>query len=127
MDHMNYLISAGLFVSFISCKTALPPTYALLNPEEFEILLKGQEVILLDVRTPAETTDGQMSGAINLDYREDGFADALSSLDREQVYGVYCAGGMRSGKTLEMMKDLGFLHVYDLEGGYNKWLKFKNK
>ena len=49
------------------------------------------------------------------------FANRLADLDRSLPYFVYCRSGNRSGQTLDMMRDLGFEEVYNLEGGIIAW------
>ena len=34
---------------------------------------------------------------------------------------VYCQAGGRSYQAMELMCELGFITVFELEGGYNTW------
>lgn len=77
-----------------------------------------QNLKFLDVRTPKETADGIIAGAITIDYRADKFEDKLDKLNREDSYIVYCKSGVRSSKTADIMKQMGFKSIYNLEGGY---------
>lgn len=77
--------------------------------------------ILLDIRTPGEFASGYIEGAINIDYYESNYRDELAKLDRDKVYIIYCRSGNRSGKSLRIMKSLGFKTVYNVLGGINKW------
>ena len=79
------------------------------------------DFMILDVRTPEEFAEGHVENAVNLDFYEDAFPDELESLDRDKTYLVYCRSGSRSGSTFKMMKKLGFQHVYNVEGGINRW------
>ncbi|GEM_PF-356606 len=76
--------------------------------------------ILLDVRTPGEYTDGNAPTSINIDYYDRDFQSKVSALDRDETYFLYCHSGNRSGRTLSIMKNLGFQHVYDLSGGWSR-------
>ena len=49
------------------------------------------------------------------------FADRLSDLDKDTPYFVYCRSGNRSATTIDMMRDLGFTEVYELDGGIASW------
>lgn len=72
---------------------------------------------ILDVRTPAEYDTGYIKDAINIDYYSDSFQDELNKFDKTDTYFIYCRTGNRSGKTMEIMKSLGFTNVYNLSGG----------
>lgn len=72
---------------------------------------------ILDVRTPDEFCDGHLPGAKNIDIYNPSFQDELKKLDQEGTYLVYCRSGARSNSAMEIMKQLGFEEVYDLEGG----------
>ena len=76
---------------------------------------------IIDVRTPEEFADGHLEGAQMIDFYEGDFAARISELDRSQPYLVYCRSGNRSGQTRELMEDLGFTDVRDLDGGAVAW------
>ena len=78
-------------------------------------------LVILDVRTPQEFADGHLAGAVNLDYQAAGFADDLGTLDRNAPYLLYCRSGNRSAQARELMRDLGFTEVYEIDGGINAW------
>ena len=73
----------------------------------------------LDVRTPEETSNGMINGALKIDYRAKDFKEKLDKLDRGESYIVYCKSGGRSSKTADMMQQMGFSSIYNLEGGYD--------
>ena len=83
-----------------------------------EISNSNPSVKFLDVRTPEETADGVVNGALKIDYRADSFKDELDKLNKETSYIVYCRSGGRSAKAADMMKQMGFKSIYNLEGGY---------
>jgi len=106
----------------------LKPTEMLLekvktvSPEEFKTELE-EEVVLIDVRTPAEFAQGHIEGAVNADfYDSENFENYLYELDRDQKYMIYCRSGNRSGQTLQVMKDKGFAEVTNLDGGISLWM-----
>ena len=93
-----------------------------LAPEDFKLKSESTpEAILLDVRTQEEMTEGYIEGAVNIDFRQPDFESEIAKLDKEATYLVYCAGGIRSGKAVQLMRDLQFKKVYDLEGGFTGW------
>ena len=79
------------------------------------------EYVLIDVRTPEETKEGMLEGAIEMNYFDGDFKDQLNELDKKQPYLMYCRSGNRSGKAMKIMQKLGFKHVINLDGGYELW------
>ena len=84
-----------------------------------------KDEVVIDLRTPEETGKGKIPGAIEIDFLGAGFESALAGLDKNKPYLLYCAGGVRSGKAMERMRKLGFRKIYNLESGYNGWVKRK--
>lgn len=73
--------------------------------------------VILDVRTPVEFKAGHIQNAILLDYYDSDFAEKLRRLDRGKTYLIYC----RSGRTLQLIKGLGFTTIYNLQRGILSW------
>lgn len=93
-----------------------------LDADAFNAGLKASpEAIVLDVRTPEEVKQGALPGAVNIDYNDPGFQKNIAALDRNKVYFVYCAKGVRSSKAVDVMEDLGFTHINNLDGGFVGW------
>jgi len=83
----------------------------------------NQDFIVLDVRTEEERAARRLENTSNLDFYSDVFADELDDLDKSKTYLVYCRSGNRSGQTFEMMKEMGFAEVYDVQGGIVQWIE----
>ena len=79
--------------------------------------------IILDIRRPTEFESGHIEGAININYYAPSFSSDLDTLDKEQVYLVYCRTGNRTGRTMPLMKRLQFNEVYHLSGGIVQWMQ----
>jgi rhodanese-related sulfurtransferase len=113
---------------------ALSPAYAQQTSDvvvhvsvpEFSHLIDSlEDEVVIDLRTPDELKQGKIANAIVIDYFGTDFEAAIQKLDRNKTYLLYCAGGSRSGDTAELMRGLGFRKVYDLEPGFNGWVKKK--
>lgn len=89
---------------------------------EFKTYNASKE-ILLDVRTPAEFNAGHIDGALNIDWFSNDFNKQVAVLDKHKTVYVYCKMGGRSLKSQARLKELGFLHVINLEGGYDAYSK----
>lgn len=91
-------------------------------PDEFNTLLQSKkDGILLDVRTPAEYSDGHLANATNIDFRDARFDDAIGKLDKNKPVLVYCLSGGRSSAASEKLVAAGFKEVYNLKGGITSW------
>ncbi len=108
----------------INCLCQDVGTEHLLSTAEFLVLRDSvSDLILLDVRTPEELESGHIDGAQFLDYRGPEFVEQLEKLDRQRIYVIYCASGIRSRQTCQMMMGMDFDQVYDLRGGYHQFLQ----
>lgn len=85
-----------------------------------ERLEDGAELLLLDVREPAECRAGVLPGAIMIPLGE---LDARSEeLDAAGVWIVYCRSGARSSAAqARLLKQHGFASVLNLQGGIEAW------
>jgi len=90
-----------------------------INQDNWLELSKNSESVIIDVRTSQEFLEKNIDNSINIDFYSDDFKEKLNSLDKSKTYLIYCRSGNRSGKTLKIMKELGFMIVYDLKGGIN--------
>lgn len=77
--------------------------------------------VVLDIRTAEEIAEGKIANAMNIDFYSADFSSELSMLDKDTEYLVYCRSGNRSGQALELMRDLGFKDVKNLDGGIVNW------
>ncbi len=78
---------------------------------------------ILDVRTAEEYKEGHLVGSILIDYYGSEFKNQVNKLDKSKPIFVYCKGGGRSSSSCEILKDLGFKEVYNLQGGITDWKK----
>ncbi len=96
-----------------------------LSPQQASDLIQGNanniDFVILDVRTPEEFADGYIEGAILIDFYSETFRDELDNLDKNKEYLIYCRSDNRSGRTLPIMEELGFLEVYNMLDGINAW------
>jgi len=111
------------FVMAMGCNTKQNNGYKDVDVVEFKTLTNKDNTVILDVRTPAETAQGMIKGAIEIDYKAEGFEEKLDKLDKEKTYLVYCKSGGRSSRTANKMIEKGFKSVVNLKGGYTAWNK----
>jgi len=81
-------------------------------------LASDTNIVMIDVRTPAEVSEGYIPEAdMFIDYNGDSFENDIAQLDKSKTYVMYCRSGGRSGKASDYMVKSGFKVVYNLEGG----------
>ena len=105
-----------LFFLFLIQKNITPE---LLNNLISQNTLKN--TVILDVRTKSEVDESYIPNSININFYDNNFDSAISMLDKELTYYVYCRSGNRSSQTVEKLKSLGFEKAFNLEGGIVLW------
>ena len=77
--------------------------------------------ILIDVRTPEEYAEGHLPNAINIDVKDEGFAEKIDEIKKNKNIYLYCKTGKRSVKAATIADTLGFKNIYNLDGGFMSW------
>ena len=98
-------------------------TYKSVSVKEFaKYIADTANVVLLDVRTAEEFSEGHIEGATNIDVKRDDF-EAISNaqLPKDKTIAVYCRSGRRSKTASEILVTNGF-KVVELDSGYNGWV-----
>jgi len=81
----------------------------------------NQNFVILDVRKSDDFQKEHIANAINIDFKSDSFSFKLDKLDKGKTYLINCYGGFRSKNTMKMMKEKGFVKLYNMKGGFMKW------
>ncbi len=93
--------------------------YEDIAPKDVRPLLGGQNVLLLDVRTPKEYQESHMEGAVNIPFDE--VLRRYDEIDTGKRIIVYCHTGRRSALASQILANLGYEDVANLEGGLVEW------
>jgi rhodanese-related sulfurtransferase len=106
-------------------KPASPSSKAVVRVgvDEFEKMSHDKKNVVLDVRTKKEFDNGHIPGALNLDVNAPDFEQKVAGLEKDKLYLVHCAAGVRSARACDKMSKLGFLHLVDLAPGFRGWEK----
>jgi rhodanese-related sulfurtransferase len=115
------ILSTVLFIALLSCKKSEEPKITVITPEEMQSFLDVDNVQLIDVRSQEEFDKGHIKGAQNIDFFSPTFFEDISKLDKDKPVYLYCNSGKRSANCAEKMIEIGFVKIYDLEGGISKW------
>ena len=99
------------------------------EPNDWDDLIKSDDVVLIDTRNKYEIEFGSFEGALNP--RTDTFrefanwADAYAKQNRcnNKRIAMCCTGGIRCEKSAAYMEKIGFKEVYQLKGGILNYLQ----
>ncbi|WP_303866570.1 rhodanese-like domain-containing protein [Acetobacterium wieringae] len=91
-----------------------------ISPDEAKQQLEAnKDIVLLDVREPAEYVNGHIPGSINLPLSQVQRVEELVPEKNTTIF-VYCLSGGRSQGAASQMVKMGYQNVYNL-GGINGW------
>jgi rhodanese-related sulfurtransferase len=94
---------------------------ASLTPAGAIQLMNNEEVVMLDVREPAETANGKIAKAVQIPAGS--IEQRIAELDKfkDKNILVYCKTGARAGVACRALSKAGFDKVYSLNGGITAW------
>jgi glyoxylase-like metal-dependent hydrolase (beta-lactamase superfamily II)/rhodanese-related sulfurtransferase len=79
------------------------------------------DAVLLDVREPEEYAYGHVPAAVNLPQAE--LATRLAEVPRDRPVFVICESGMRSLRSTQFLRQMGYTDVTNVRGGTAAWRK----
>src|SRR6266508_2413283 len=94
-----------------------------MSVQELKRKMDAREVFeLIDVREPFEYEIARIDGAKLIPLGE--IPERADEMQREQTFIVHCHSGRRSAQAVQLLKQRGFVNVYNLEGGIDAWSDF---
>jgi rhodanese-related sulfurtransferase len=93
-----------------------------ITPVQLNAKLKnGKAFYLIDVREAPELVTGMIPTAVHVSGQviASEISNITSDLSVEIV--LYCSGGLRSAIAADKLQNMGYQHVFSLEGGFNAW------
>lgn len=124
---MKYLFSLLMATALFSCnaqqgeKSATNSFSDVSNAQAKELMANTPDLQIIDVRTDGEVAQGIIEGAEQVDMSKPEFEQQLEELDKNKPVLVYCASGGRSKRAQNLMQEMGFKEVHNLEKGYSNW------
>lgn len=85
---------------------------------EFISQSQAAGVVVIDVRTPGEFSEGHLVAALNIDVQSSSFESEIALLDKSATYALYCRSGNRSGVAAEIMAEAGFTKILNAKVGF---------
>jgi hydroxyacylglutathione hydrolase len=113
---------AGCVVGASAVRESGMPVGTLSNitPQQLSQRLANEDdLVVLDVREPAEWTDGHMPGARHIPMRQ--VAARLAEIPRDRWVALTCAGGTRSSLVGSMLLARGYTDLLNVWGGTAGW------
>ena len=117
------LLMMTLLLTGCSAPSSAPKanTYRQLTMQEaVEMMEKGENYIILDVRTHQEFAAGHIPGAIVIPNETIGTEEIPQLPDKNQLIMVYCRSGNRSKQASDKLAKLGYTNIVEF-GGINSW------
>jgi len=95
--------------------------YTKISPKQAKDMMdKGGQYIILDVRTQEEFREQRINGAQLIPVNEISSRAAKELPDKDAVIFVYCRSGSRSSSAAHQLVSMGYTNVYDI-GGIMSW------
>lgn len=85
--------------------------------ESMNLILNQKNLQIVDVRTKIEYDSTYIKNAVNVDYKNPAFSDNILVVDKDLPVLVYCRSGKRSYNAMNIMLQLGYKEVYNMQGG----------
>ncbi|MBK1441479.1 rhodanese-like domain-containing protein [Parapedobacter sp. ISTM3] len=125
----NIALIGLLLVIGITGYAQSPDTIQTIPAAEFASLIDSfPHAQRVDVRTKKEYQQGHIEGFTNRDVlREKRFKRQVAKLDRNKPVFLYCRSGKRSHHAAQLLNEMGFVQVIELDGGYLAWQEIRKE
>ncbi|WP_406564871.1 MULTISPECIES: sulfurtransferase TusA family protein [Bacillus] len=88
------------------------------NNEELEAKL-NEDVVVIDVREPAEFAFGHIPGALSMPLGE--LEELANTVNKDAMIYIVCRTGTRSDLAAKTLSEKGFTNVFNVVPGMSKW------
>ncbi len=99
-----------------------------LNSDQWDELLKENDVVIIDTRNHYEVVFGTFKNALNP--QTNNFSELVEWTsnhpelkDKSKKVAMFCTGGIRCEKSSSYMKKIGYENVYHLKGGILQYIE----
>lgn len=80
---------------------------------------QNKEVVMLDVRTPAEYAQGHIPGILLIPL--DQLLDRIAEVPKDKKVLVICRSGNRSSQATAALRERGYTNVFNVTSGMMQW------
>jgi adenylyltransferase/sulfurtransferase len=114
------LIDYEAFCGTVSEEAQQAAVGSTITPAELkEMQDRGDSLLLVDVREPAEWEIVRIPGAVLIPKGD--LPSKLAELPQDKPVIMYCKTGIRSAETLALLKNAGFSDAKHVQGGISAW------
>lgn len=117
------LLTAIIIFILAGCSTSSNSTQADLardvSIEDALRMWQNKEVVMLDVRTPAEYTQGHIPGIMLIPL--DQLLDRITEVSKDKKVLVICRSGNRSSQATAALRERGYTNVFNVTSGMMQW------
>jgi rhodanese-related sulfurtransferase len=110
---------AGVFLFLFICPQAFAQVKGITPLDLKKMLKKNPEIQLIDVRETWEVERAKISGSRSIPLKE--ISSVHDKLDMSKPVITYCHHGPRGQTAAEILYKMGFVEVYNLEGGIHAY------
>jgi rhodanese-related sulfurtransferase len=89
--------------------------------EAHNLIANNRDILILDVRTPAEFSGGHIPNAINIPHRVLPVRMHEINKYKEKLILVHCQAGGRSIGAANLLVQNGFTQIYHMHKGFGAW------
>jgi hydroxyacylglutathione hydrolase len=122
IDRHAHATVVGYVVGTAAVRACGLPVGTLTNvtvQELAERVAREPDLVVVDVREPAEWADGHVPGARHIPMRE--VAARIAEIPRDRSVALTCAGGTRSSLVGSLLLAQGFTDILNVWGGMTGW------
>ena len=97
--------------------------YKTISSEDLlNLMSQNKELILVDTRTEEHFKKGHIKGAMNFPFTNVERMENVLRENRGKEIVIYCENGERSKKISDVLSNLGFSKIRNLDGGVTAWI-----
>jgi len=110
---------------FYGEKATIESTYYATYPpaESMELIKQKQNLLIIDVRSPAELQEGKIENSILIPVTD--IMTGNYTIPKNRPLLIYCATGGRSYAAMQVLAHNGYIEIYNLQGGIAAWKQAK--
>ena len=116
-DNVSGYLEGGL--SRLAGRPDLTASTQRISPALAAEFLESQELVPVDVRTPAERKAKSIGGSLGVPLNH--LTERMHELPRNRPLLVHCAGGYRSSVGASLLQRAGFTEISEIAGGLAAW------
>lgn len=122
--YLKYFYIMGVLILYawtgnVSCGFATEGiTVQWIDVDDLEAVLRDQNPVIVDLRTPREFQDGHLAGAVNIPIEDLMHNRPLLDDYKNKHILLYCRTDNKTLRAIWLLQERGFKFIYALRGGY---------